>query len=51
MRCPLGQELRQEVGRKGVVGKNPDRERYMCARAQGRRACGMLERLKGSQYG
>lgn len=52
MRCPLGQELRQEVGKKGVVEKNnPGRDRYTSARAQGRKACGMLEKLKGCQRG
>lgn len=52
MRCPVGQELKQEEGRKGAVGKsNPDRERYTRARAHGRKACGVLERLEGSQCG
>lgn len=39
-------------GEEGIVGKdNPGRDRYMRVRAQGRKACGLLESLKGSQRG
>lgn len=35
----------------GLGRKNPGRERDTCERAQGRKACGTLENLKGGQRG